>query len=617
MNRKKVFALICSLALAVSLVGCRISPALIDPIYTEDAAELAPDYIVTKTVDNASQTNQSQTRETDDSDNHNTEQDKTLTEQDADGTSNSSSSRKTDSANKNNDLTKSQGKGTGSGNGTSTGTDSSGTDKTENQSGNGSGSGKTSEDSKTNPGGDSTNADNAPVKNVQRKMLTDGSGQQQDIPKDVYYVTAVGEAAPVVAMLGGVSRMIGSSDDFISNSIGSKIIAANKEADVKDWWTGDGSSPINDEDFKQLLMESPDVCFEISGDSTFTETQIEQLKAHKIGYLTLPALTSSDNIKQAVQIVADALDVNTESQYSCQTIAQDYFNWMDNIQKTVDGRKKDETYYSQYVSEWRDDISYWRYHDPSYDSANIVDYPSSLNIVNGKGSGIAIANMTDDDTAFYEFWKNAGVLDVAITEANNGYNMDNDARLAGYKKEALFPYEGWLGGIILSDSKYFTVTNLELSVGSHNYRPDRNWDNFLKGLSASRGVSLDIVRSDLNKKSAHLGGSAVYPAIVVADKTIKDKINSSPLWKAGFLDNTVVEDFAVDIGGDYSIYVNPVGFENWADGGLEAPLESYWIQWRIMGTMNQSQVRRTVGDFYEKFFGLTMSDADLDSIITG
>ena len=259
----------------------------------------------------------------------------------------------------------------------------------------------------------------------------------------------------------------------------------------------------------------------------------------------------------------------------------------------------------------------WRYHDPSYDSANIVDYPSSLNIVNGKGSGIAIANMTDDDTAFYEFWKNAGVLDVAITEANNGYNMDNDARLAGYKKEALFPYEGWLGGIILSDSKYFTVTNLELSVGSHNYRPDRNWDNFLKGLSASRGVSLDIVRSDLNKKSANLGGSAVYPAIVVADKTIKDKINSSPLWKAGFLDNTVVEDFAVDIGGDYSIYVNPVGFENWADGGLEAPLESYWIQWRIMGTMNQSQVRRTVGDFYEKFFGLTMSDADLDSIITG
>ncbi len=385
---KKYFKIISmtmlALAVAASLVGCRISPALIDTVYTADADEIDPNPTARDFTDDGTEDDDApQEREEDTAEETDTETSEAQAQQE-DSTSDDSAYQNTGDSYSDEEVDTSDhaGNGDSTDNAESSGESSDGAADTSDGSataadtsdGSATATGASSDsaEAEANDSDDTNDTDNtddtesggaasasdAPVKDVPRKVVTDASGTEQEIPEDVYTVTAVGEAAPIVAMVGGVGRLIASSESFVSNEIGSMIIANSADAEINTWWSGAGSGGISVENFAALLQASPDVCFEISGEAAFSSEQISQLQEHGIGYLVLPKLSSSENMKDAVMIVAEALETNEDTGQSAVTIANQYGSWVDECLSDTANMRKTLNYYTMYISEWRDDVTF-------------------------------------------------------------------------------------------------------------------------------------------------------------------------------------------------------------------------------------------------------------------
>lgn len=700
---KQLFLFVLVTAAAASLAGCRISPALIDTIYTADAEEVDPNPTAREFTDQGEEDiDAPQNREEDEAEETNAEIDLAQAEQE-DEAEDSASYESTDDSRTERDASEENTEDnnaedsadvsaqTGDGDAAGASDDDSGDDggSTEGDSeetgsaaggSDSSGSGtdgdrvsdsydpdsaqidadetdnsnnvadpddpeedpddtdntnnledpddteNTDDNDDTESSGSAANADEAPVKDVAKKVVTDGSGTEQEIPEDVFTVTAVGGAAPIVAMVGGAGRLAGTSESFAENEFGSMLLAASSNDEVNVWWSGDGSSGISDEDFTELLYASPDVCFEISGEATFTSEQVEQLEAHGIGYLVLPELSSIDNLKDAVTIIANALETNEDSGKSATSIAASYRDWVDECLSDASSMKNSLPYFSLYISEWRDDVTYTRYYSPGtmYEGTDssrheycIVDFPESSGVVDGTGSGVAVAPVNTDEMPLWDFWRAAGIYNRATDGYSTVLNKyvvtwsstDHDSRY-------LFPYSVWFGYPVYSDDSigYFKPPNTSYLI----LHPDIIGPG---GFTFWNSVTGQNGRYAL-KPENYLGGSDRFSAIVVADEETKEAISSSSQWKAGFLDDTyVAEDnlcvgnYAIDIAGDYDIYVNPSGFDNWAEGSVDSPLEVYWILWRISGGVSESRVITEVESFYSTFFGITLSGEQVSDMI--
>ncbi len=609
---KRLSAVGITMIMAASLTGCRVSPALIDPVYTADAAEVDPDHVAADFDDEngAAEDEAPQTRQEEEAQDHNAEQEQAAGLQE-DGAEDDAPSRTQDSSStKNEDLETSGGDGeseAASGNPEDDTAEDSGNGNSETESdGNSDGnpeSGNNNGDDKV-PSDDDDDTETYPVKDGEKKTVTDASGTEQTIPEDVYTVTAVGAAAPIVTMVGGTSRLLGTSESFASNEIGSMILAGESDTQVNVWWSGDGSGQISDSDFQELLKASPDVCFEISGEGTFSSDQIAKLQELGIGYLVLPKLSSSGNIKQAVQIVAEALETNESTGQAAGVIAQKYCDWVDEVLADGENLRKTEDYYTLYISEWREDVTFQRKHDPGYNEY-IVDFPESSGVVNGQGQGVAVASADRDGIPMFECWEQAGVYSTTEGVAHSVAPYPN-----GYTSAYVFPYGGWFGHPTFSDKSIYN--HLEGAWVDDDY-----WtfgaDNCIylirNGETSSRWDA-----------SVHLGGSDRYRAIVVADDYVKSMISSSPQWKPGFLDVSVSlaslpTEYAIDIAGDYDIYVNPTGLGNWAEGSVESPLETYWVLCKISGAISEDRLKTEVRSFYSDFFGITLSDSQINDLI--
>lgn len=607
---KRLSAVILAIVLAASLAGCRTSPALIDPVYTADAPEIDPDYTgveFTDDVDAEHDPNTPQTHEVDEAEDYNTEKNKSDAIQDAQADNNTPSRQTGDNVSKNEQLKK----GGNSGNGES---DSDGAKGDEPQNGNGGGTQEEPDEEEEKPSDDPEKPSDDPenpegekkpgeykIKDGPKRVVTDGEGNEQLIPEDVYTVTAVGAAAPIVAMVGGVERLVGTSESFVSNEIGSMILA---DAQVNVWWSGDGSGQISAENFAKLLEASPDVCFEISGEATFSSEQIAQLAEYGIGYVPLYPLSSSENLKQDVGIVAKALETNKSTGQSASVIAQSYSDWVDEVLSYADKNRKSLDYYSIYISEWREDVSFSRRFDPGYDGEGfIVDFPASSGVVNGTGQGVAIASTDVEGEPIFEFWRAAGVKNTAV-DTEMVFNYLYYAQELGYTGMYIFPYENKFGTPTFSNSSYYYTTDTLPVLG-------KNIEGLINfSVSLTSGLYWPNTPIYLCKDgSKSLGGSERFPAIVVADDDVRTRISNSPQWKAGFLED------AYDIAGDYAIYVNPTGLNNWAEGSVESPLEAYWVLNKISGAINEQKLKTEVKNFYSKFFGITLSDSQIDNMI--
>ncbi len=622
-----------ALIAAASLMGCRISPALIDTVYTTDADEVDSNPITRYTNDGIEDDDVPQEREEDTAEDTNTEtnqaqaQQQNSTEDDStyQETGNSYVNEDADDANHTGESNSADGSesvgensdASGMSNGSGTISDDTDSESNDNAAADAINSGSVSDDIDNSDNTDETDQNqsaaeaeesDAPIKDVPKKVVTDATGTEQEIPEDVYTVTAVGAAAPIVAMVGGVGRLIATSESFVTNELGSIIIDNSTDAEICTWWSGDGSEGISDENFTALLQASPDVCFEMSGEATFSSEQITELQEHGIGYLVLPELSSSENLKDAVMIVAEALETNEDTGQSAVTIANEYCEWVNTCLSDAANNRKTLDYYSIYISEWRSDVTFSRQYDVGYKSTvSIVNFPESSGVVNGTGQGVAVASTDVDGQPFFEFWEAAGVFHTCMSGSQ--YLR---ADWYGYDQMYIFPYMCWFGIPSFSDESIYWPFDYFSDAGEFyvvHSSLEYSYPN-------SFGVEWPYLsQGEYKNRETHLGGSERFSAIVVADVETKEAISNSPQWKAGFLDGTSVEEYAIDIAGDYDIYVNPTGFDNWAEGSVDSPLEAYWILYKISGGISESRLISEVRSFYSEFYGITLSDSQIENII--
>lgn len=418
------------------------------------------------------------------------------------------------------------------------------------------------------------------------RQIVDARGRVVDIPERVRSVCAVGEAAVFVCMLGGSDKLAATSES-LSSGLSSQILSAPDSAVL---WRGAGKSPLSSADFNVLLDCRPQVCFEISGQITFSEAQIEALAQAGIAYVVLPSLNSGSNICQAVRVVGTVL--GNENGVDAPAKAEEYIRF---YQKTLDfvasrvdpfspdginydTREKDSSLagkdgvYTLFVSGWDSAVRY-TLHDDAYVS------------LDGIGLPVTKTGYTASPVSY--FLSMAGVANSAAL-AENCYSPR------------------------LTQLKYINP------VISPN-----------KALSVSGGTGADYdTRYVLTSADGYSLGQAEFFTIIAANQTIRDNIEKSPLWKNygqissatgltngyGFLDQNG-DIVTTTIQGDYSICVLPDGVGSWADGSAESVLTSVWAAWRIRGVVTETEVKSFLSDFYQQFYNYTLSDSQMDSLL--
>lgn len=417
-----------------------------------------------------------------------------------------------------------------------------------------------------------------------KKEVTDGDGEVQEIPEDVQRVTAVGYAAALVEMLGGSGRLLACDRAFAYNSLAGSLCSDLSTGEVSVWWE-DGSEPIDDYSFDSLLAEKPEVCFEISGQDTFTGEQVDALKSAGISYMVLPKLTDSDKLVDAAYIIAECLEENHDSGKSAKSIARKYEDWVKSVKSDVSTSNR---LYSVYITEWRDDIGY------TFTSRhNFASLPVDQG---GAGYGVAIAWSPKKSELVSDFMKAAGVTNEST--ANSSMNKTAGVYVAPMFHQFNAKFDN-------SNYTYYTK----------NVSSDLDWF---------------LVHSYGNGTDPALLGSAKFPAIIVASQSIKSSIQMSWYWeyhgifslgdvtvRAGYVPEGTTELFNSSIVGEYDIYVNPYGLGDWAEGSVDSPLEAYFVANKITGTISDTTMKSAIKSFYQKFFDASLSEDQINQILEG
>ncbi len=562
------------LLLCLTLSGCKASPVIEQIIYTDDAELVDMDSQMSLTnndKDNPEKDDELASKEKDE--NADTERDREQNEALSGDGADDSTAPDTDydknaSSDRDTDMKNSSGQGDGS-------------------------AGMPEEgESETEAGGAYPTAGNGGV-----RQIVDGRGRLVDVPENVDRVSAVGEAAVLVEMLGGQDRLAATSQSLSAGDIRSRVFP--EQAQVL--WSGDGGAELSESGFQALLAAGPEVCFEISGQNTFSESQIEALAAQGIAYVALPQMTTTDGLKQAVQVVGSVLgDKSSEGGTNAPELADEYIAFADgavsevsakiqrftyngvdydnnyylNGEKKVSGSSGDSAAngkYTLFISDW-DDSVYYRLASESYVT------------LEGNGSAVAYSGYSYSPLCYY--MSLAGVVNSAATVYDSG------------------ALTRWYVNTLKPVTRVFTY-----SGGT--------------GTPLARNTNLTAVDGDML-------GSERFPAIVVASSDIKSKIEASPLWRyygeteaagghntgIGFLDESG-NIISSNVAGSYDIYVNPSGVSDWTAASAESVLEVYWIAEKFQGAYSQAEVKSRIKEFYSTFYRYDLSDAEAEAIYAG
>ncbi|MGN1001448.1 MAG: hypothetical protein ACI4PC_01635 [Oscillospiraceae bacterium] len=406
------------------------------------------------------------------------------------------------------------------------------------------------------------------------KMVVDGAGRTVTLPERVETVTAVRWAAQMVEMLGGSGRLAAANSDFLSSALANAAFA--DLGGVAALWAGDGSKYISESNFAALLELHPDVCFEISGENTFSSSQAAQLEEAGIAYVVLPKLNSVANLETALSIMAQILDTNDSTGESASAAAGAYFSWVSSTVSTVKSKTSDYPLTSLYIAGWDSNAQY------VLNNTHGVDFPTGL--------GLAYA---------YSPLK-AQFLTTFMSAAN----ISNEStRIAS----------------LYRDTDYLYVTPM--------------FQQFMPTVSGEKATYYDSTGKTAASKelfvSRSMGGStyyelgnSAYPAVIAANAAVKAQIESNFYWQVHDLTSTgyYVADgisFYHGVAGPYDIYVLPQGMCDWADGSLESPLAAYWLACMFDGVYTLDEVKEQTQSFYQTFFGVTLSDEQLRQIFAG
>ncbi|MCB6992612.1 hypothetical protein LI177_03810 [bacterium 210820-DFI.6.37] len=430
--------------------------------------------------------------------------------------------------------------------------------------------------------------------NPNDRQIYDGNGNKVDLPEEVNSAVVTGDAAPIVQMLGGKSILSGSSSSFTSNSLAMRVFASEDVENTETLWDGDGSSAMSSSNFQKLLQMKPDVCVTISGQNSFSSSQLNTLKTKKIAVVTLPALTSSDNIRSAVSILGEMIGDRSgqDGGVNAKELASEYDKYCKNLIREVKGKTGLFTWnnidfntgsknaqntasdgqYTLYVSQWEN-----------------ASYKITTNSggVLYRDSGVAVAPQGYSNSPLSYFLSVAGVC-------NNGARFVRSAK----SEYAIVPFNR-------------NVLHHNTS-GTYSFYSDTN-ESFVKVQDASMDIGL---------------GESSFKSILVESNDVKNKIQASDSWKFygkvtannvteyGFIasDGSLIPSY---IRGNYSIYVNPCGVSSWTDGSVESILETKWAAWKFHSAYSESQVKEELKNFYSKFYRYNLSDSQVNSILSG
>ena len=420
------------------------------------------------------------------------------------------------------------------------------------------------------------------------KQVVDAYGSQVEIPENVEQVAAVGETAVMVMILDGAQRLAAVNGDLTAAASAAGLTAGtvfDGLDQVPALWNGGGTA-LSESGFQELLAAAPDVVIETSGSKTVTDSQAARLRESGIAYLVLPEPTSTANMHTIMTTLGTVLgDRSGEGGANAPQKAAEYLSWMDSAAKAVSQATAshaaftdDESgasvagTYTLYVDGW-DDGAYYRLYSERYTTLS--------------GYGCAVVN-NGATTVCKTVSSYLGLANVVNTSSQYGIipkTLYFTPLISAYRTMEVTGSAA--DGMVTSGQKLLEQTDGSLGT-----------DNFSILLAADKHTAQAIAESRLWQ---------VYPHINSGDGSF----NSD-----GFLDeegNLV----RTQISGAYEIVVNPRGLSSWTGGGAESILESVWAAWRFFGALSEEDVRSCISDFYSKFYGYSLSAAEISRILEG
>ncbi len=436
------------------------------------------------------------------------------------------------------------------------------------------------------------------------RQVVDASGEEVDIPEDVDTVAALDTVAQYVEMLGGLGRVVATSQSFKTSAFASKVFGLNEVSSIPALWSGNGSDGITEENFNKLIRINPDVCLVESGKSYFTDSQLQKLSENKIFVVTIPSLATTENIKITISILAEVLgDKSSEDgKKDAPSVANKYIRWINKIEEDALDKERGFSGANRY------DFNY----------ASTRTAPNRTN-----------ENMQTDGyyTLFVSAWDDDATYQVCTDTRTifSGHGMAS--AVLGFGMDTPVSYYLSVGGAC--NTAALKGDPLRMSV-YHNYLSPL-LPSIIK-VSGNDSYDNDINRSLFSISNVSLGNDK-FNKIVVSSNEVKDKIKMSinstnGLWKfypqqtinslTGNY-NTENEGIAIpsSVCGNYTIYVSPCGVGEWASGAPESPLEMIWANMIFNGDYSKEDLKSETEDFYKTFYNYSLSDEEFNQIVSG
>ena len=417
------------------------------------------------------------------------------------------------------------------------------------------------------------------------RQVVDAAGRTVELPETVEHVAAVGEAAILVEMLGGRGRLSASSA-----SMGQGLSGQLLTEDHETLWSGDGRSPLSGEGFSRLLELAPQACLELSGQTSFSEEQIETLKEAGIAYVVLPSLNTDPGIRDAVALVGQVL--GSEGEADARKRAEEYMDFHDRVLALAASRVQ-------------------------------AFLPDGIDYATGKSAG----EMPASDGVYAVFvsgWDPAAKYSLHddAYETLSGTGLPYTA--TGYLRSPVTYYlslAGVANSAALKENNY-SITGTKLKYISPIHSPNKTLS-----VESTAGITYDPGYVFTSAGNRFLGESA-FPAVVAANEEIRKGIKDCPLWadygvtesSTGLTSGYGFPDQNGDIvittvHGPYAVLVLPSGVGNWAEGSAESVLTTLWAAWKLRGAVSESEVRSFTTEFYERFYEIRLSETQLDAIL--
>lgn len=447
-------------------------------------------------------------------------------------------------------------------------------------------------------------------------------GDDPEIPVDIKHVTAVGDAAVIVSMLGGTKEetpLLGADADLLENAEVQEVLANKGISQVAKVWDNDGTANGDLADVKDIIDLDPELCFVTEGDETLTKDQQDALLEANIIVYTLPSMASSAKITYAVQLVGDILKEGGNEQAG--KLADDYTRFHNDLVTSIANANGGVTggfdystgrdiatnatpLYSLYISDWDYDARY-------DDKTGFLKTP--------EGVGIADIGYENHPVSYY--MSVGGVSNTASTSV---------FRVLSGKSAPVWQFSLTQMPCTWSNWKKINRRKASYELKGDGFERTLLWANDGNGcgLGTERfpGVIVATQEMKIAMEAEAIRDGAYYPYPVasnsrggVASSTMVGFYNGSNLIAACIgTEGSGLRSFLNDGSGKvgtYDIHVNPHGlFSSWTDGSVESVLEAAWIYKTFRN--EDYDLNKIVKDFYQDFYDYDLGD-QLSTVLAG